>query len=60
MATDGIPGAGNGPARTGVRAATGATLDTAGLTFAGFLTGVIIIVGGQYVERLRAPGPLPA
>ena len=41
-----------------VRWATRATLDTAGLTFAGFLTGVITIVGGLIYFRMLILGPI--
>jgi len=41
-----------------VHARTRATLDTAGLTFAGFLTGVIVIVGGLIYFPLLILGPI--
>jgi K+-transporting ATPase ATPase A chain len=40
-----------------VHARTRATLDTAGLTFAGFLTGVIVIVGGLIYFPMLILGP---
>jgi len=41
-----------------VHARTRATLDTAGLTFAGFLTGVIVIVGGLIYFLMLILGPI--
>jgi potassium-transporting ATPase potassium-binding subunit len=41
-----------------VHARTRATLDTAGLTFAGFLTGVIVIVGGLIYFPMLILGPI--
>jgi len=41
-----------------VHARTRATLDTAGLTFAGFLTGVIVIVGGLIYFPMLILGPV--
>jgi Potassium-transporting ATPase A subunit len=41
-----------------VHARTRATLDTAGLTFAAFLTGVIVIVGGLIYFPLLILGPI--
>jgi K+-transporting ATPase ATPase A chain len=45
-------------ARARVHAQTRATLHTAGLTFAGFLTGVIVIVGGLIYFPMLILGPL--
>jgi potassium-transporting ATPase potassium-binding subunit len=41
-----------------VHARTRATLDTAGVTFAGFLTGVIVIVGGLIYFPMLILGPI--
>ena len=41
-----------------VHARTRATLDTAGVTFAGFLTGVIVIVGGLICFPMLILGPI--
>jgi potassium-transporting ATPase potassium-binding subunit len=41
-----------------VHARTRATLDTAGLTFAGFLAGVIVIVGGLIYFPMLILGPI--
>jgi len=41
-----------------VHARTRATLDTAGLTFAGFLLGVIVIVGGLIYFPMLILGPI--
>lgn len=41
-----------------VHARTRATLDTAGLTFTGFLTGVIVIVGGLIYFPMLILGPI--
>ena len=41
-----------------MHARTRATLDTAGLTFAGFLVGVIVIVGGLIYFPMLILGPI--
>ena len=44
--------------RTSSHTTDRATLDTAGLTFAGFLTGVIVIVGGLIYFPMLILGPI--
>jgi potassium-transporting ATPase potassium-binding subunit len=46
------------PAGARLHARTRATLDTAGLTFAGFLVGVIVIVGGLIYFPMLILGPI--